>query len=71
MPGNERYSLVSVAIIEKNKLIFPSHMRARTNLFNLSFFPSTIRLWNELPLGELDLNFIAQAMPTKQINYFT
>ena len=26
-----------------------SHFRARTDLFNNSFFPSTVRLWNELP----------------------
>ena len=27
------------------------HFRARTDLFNNSFFPSTVRLWNELPLS--------------------
>ena len=26
-----------------------SNIRTRTNLFNNSFFPSVIRLWNELP----------------------
>ena len=26
------------------------HFRARTELFDKSFFPSTIRLWNQLPL---------------------
>ena len=27
------------------------HFRARTDLFNKSFFPSSVRLWNELPLN--------------------
>ena len=35
-----------------------SLIRARTNLFNSSFFPSVIRLWNDLPPATRDAEFL-------------
>ena len=54
-------------------------MRVRTNLFNSSFFPSTIQLWNELSISSwnadnleefrAELNRAAHANETDKLFY--
>ena len=44
------------------------HFRARTDLFNRSYFPSTTRLWNSLPLEVRNLNTLKEFKNHVKVN---